>query len=156
MTAPKRPREASSTDGASPEDASSKIESPTASASGSQQASSFRNVSACNRCRLRKNRCDQRLPACASCEKAHVKCVGYDPITKREIPRRCVGDRPARRRVGEAMAALRCDLGGGGRQEEKIACALRASFAARLLLHAARPVAAGPANRQRKVGCDVC
>ena len=50
-------------------------------------SSSFRNVSACNRCRLRKNRCDQNLPACASCEKAHVKCVGYDPITKREIPR---------------------------------------------------------------------
>ncbi|KAI9833784.1 MAG: hypothetical protein M1819_003517 [Sarea resinae] len=50
-------------------------------------ASSFRNVSACNRCRSRKNRCDQRLPACASCEKARVKCVGYDPITKREIPR---------------------------------------------------------------------
>jgi len=51
-------------------------------------ASSFRNVSACNRCRLRKNRCDQKLPSCASCEKAGVKCVGYDPITKREIPRR--------------------------------------------------------------------
>src|SRR3954451_12314759 len=53
-------------------------------------ASSFRNVSACNRCRLRKNRCDQKLPSCASCEKAGVKCVGYDPITKREIPRRFV------------------------------------------------------------------
>jgi hypothetical protein len=52
------------------------------------QSSSFRNVSACNRCRLRKNRCDQRLPSCASCEKASVKCVGYDPITKRAIPRR--------------------------------------------------------------------
>ena len=52
------------------------------------QSSSFRNVSACNRCRLRKNRCDHRLPSCASCEKANVKCVGYDPITKREIPRR--------------------------------------------------------------------
>jgi hypothetical protein len=51
------------------------------------QSSSFRNVSACNRCRLRKNRCDQRLPSCASCEKASVACVGYDPITKREIPR---------------------------------------------------------------------
>ena len=50
-------------------------------------ASAFRNVSACNRCRLRKNRCDQRLPACAPCEKAKQKCVGYDPITKREIPR---------------------------------------------------------------------
>lgn len=50
-------------------------------------SSSFRNVSACNRCRLRKNRCDQNLPACSSCEKAGVKCVGFDPITKREIPR---------------------------------------------------------------------
>jgi hypothetical protein len=49
--------------------------------------SAFRNVSACNRCRVRKNRCDQRLPACSTCEKAHAKCVGYDPITKREIPR---------------------------------------------------------------------
>lgn len=52
------------------------------------QSSSFRNVSACNRCRLRKNRCDQKLPSCASCEKANVACVGYDPITKKEIPRR--------------------------------------------------------------------
>ncbi|KAH8881001.1 hypothetical protein GQ53DRAFT_668744 [Thozetella sp. PMI_491] len=51
------------------------------------QSSNFRNVSACNRCRLRKNRCDQQLPSCASCEKANVACVGYDPITKREIPR---------------------------------------------------------------------
>ncbi|KAK3318490.1 fungal-specific transcription factor domain-containing protein [Apodospora peruviana] len=51
------------------------------------QSSSFRNVSACNRCRSRKNRCDVRLPSCASCEKAGVACVGYDPITKREIPR---------------------------------------------------------------------
>ncbi|KAK1831365.1 positive regulator of purine utilization [Podospora conica] len=54
---------------------------------GGGQSSSFRNVSACNRCRLRKNRCDQKLPSCASCEKAGVACVGYDPITKREIPR---------------------------------------------------------------------
>ncbi len=52
------------------------------------QSSNFRNVSACNRCRLRKNRCDQGLPSCASCEKAGVPCVGYDPITKKEIPRR--------------------------------------------------------------------
>jgi hypothetical protein len=52
------------------------------------QSSNFRNVSACNRCRLRKNRCDQKLPSCASCDKAGVACVGYDPITKREIPRR--------------------------------------------------------------------
>lgn len=55
--------------------------------SSSQASSSFRNVSACNRCRLRKNRCDQNLPACSACDKAGVKCVGFDPITKREIPR---------------------------------------------------------------------
>ena len=61
---------------------------PNASTSASaNSSSSFRNVSACNRCRIRKNRCDQNLPACTSCEKAGVKCVGFDPITKREIPR---------------------------------------------------------------------
>lgn len=41
-------------------------------------SSSFRNVSACNRCRLRKNRCDQRLPACVSCEKA--VCLAQDKV----------------------------------------------------------------------------
>ena len=61
--------------------------SNTSSPAISSNTSSFRNVSACNRCRLRKNRCDQNLPACISCEKAGVKCVGFDPITKREIPR---------------------------------------------------------------------
>lgn len=72
----------------SPSAASTMAFSSGSSATGSgSSSSSFRNVSACNRCRLRKNRCDQNLPACSSCEKAHVKCVGYDPITKREIPR---------------------------------------------------------------------
>jgi len=64
--------------------ASSTSSPPQSSASAT---SAFRNVSACNRCRVRKNRCDQRLPACSTCEKANVRCVGYDPITKREIPR---------------------------------------------------------------------
>lgn len=55
--------------------------------SSASASSAFRNVSACNRCRIRKNRCDQRLPSCSTCEKAHQRCVGYDPISKREIPR---------------------------------------------------------------------
>ncbi|KAM4056838.1 fungal specific transcription factor [Hirsutella rhossiliensis] len=64
------------------------LASPTADAPPKPgQGSNFRNVSACNRCRLRKNRCDQQLPSCASCAKAGVACVGYDPITKKEIPR---------------------------------------------------------------------
>ncbi|KAL2871889.1 Zn(II)2Cys6 transcription factor [Aspergillus lucknowensis] len=76
--------------GAIPPDLPAQLQHPagegTAPAS-SVSNSSFRNVSACNRCRQRKNRCDQRLPRCQSCEKAGVRCVGYDPITKREIPR---------------------------------------------------------------------
>ncbi len=60
---------------------------PSVLPSTSAASSSFRNVSACNRCRQRKNRCDQKLPSCSSCEKARVKCVGFDPLTKREIPR---------------------------------------------------------------------
>ena len=55
--------------------------------SSSAASSAFRNVSACNRCRIRKNRCDQRLPACLACEKVNARCTGYDPISKREIPR---------------------------------------------------------------------
>jgi len=48
----------------------------------------FRTVNACNRCRQRKNRCDQKLPACSGCEKYGVACVGYDPLLRRQIPRR--------------------------------------------------------------------
>jgi len=71
-------------DPSSPQDGAT----PTPAPASATAVSSFRNVSACNRCRQRKNRCDQRLPSCAACDKAAVKCVGYDPITKREIPRR--------------------------------------------------------------------
>ncbi|EMD00468.1 hypothetical protein BAUCODRAFT_144135 [Baudoinia panamericana UAMH 10762] len=69
----------------------------TGAETGLEQASSavnstsnFRNVSACFRCRSRKNRCDQRLPKCSGCEKANVKCVGFDPVSKRAIPRNYV------------------------------------------------------------------
>ncbi|KAI8963816.1 fungal-specific transcription factor domain-containing protein [Daldinia sp. FL1419] len=93
---PSKRQRASSPDKESPSEGNGAPTSPTAEHSlhdGASQSSkigqstSFRNVSACNRCRLRKNRCDQKLPSCASCEKARVACVGYDPITKREIPR---------------------------------------------------------------------
>ncbi|KAF2227328.1 fungal-specific transcription factor domain-containing protein [Elsinoe ampelina] len=50
----------------------------------------FRTVSACNRCRSRKNRCDQALPACGNCEKAGTPCVGYDANLNRSVPRNYV------------------------------------------------------------------
>ncbi|KAL5594604.1 hypothetical protein BROUX41_001523 [Berkeleyomyces rouxiae] len=92
------PLPAARTNGCSPRTANKRTDTVSTSApaapahhpakpSHAGSASNFRNVSACNRCRLRKNRCDQRLPSCASCAKAGVACVGYDPITKMEIPR---------------------------------------------------------------------
>ena len=49
--------------------------------------STFRNVSACNRCRQNSEACDDRLPNCASCEKVGVRCIGYGSISGNEIPR---------------------------------------------------------------------
>ncbi|EPS37350.1 hypothetical protein H072_8968 [Dactylellina haptotyla CBS 200.50] len=46
-----------------------------------------RSISACNRCRSRKTKCDQLFPACTACAKANVECVGVDAATGREIPR---------------------------------------------------------------------
>ncbi|KAI5786228.1 fungal-specific transcription factor domain-containing protein [Pyronema domesticum] len=46
-----------------------------------------RSIQACNRCRARKTRCDQRFPSCSACLKAGVECVGIDAATGREIPR---------------------------------------------------------------------
>ena len=64
------------------------IPTPSSSLNTNNSSSiTFRNVSACHRCRLRKNRCDQSLPACSLCAKAGATCVGFDPVTKREIPR---------------------------------------------------------------------
>ncbi|KAF7188411.1 Positive regulator of purine utilization [Pseudocercospora fuligena] len=82
MPAKKRERES---DGPSlADDDSTTAGSPTTAGAST---TNFRNVSACNRCRNRKNRCDQKLPKCTNCEKANVRCVGFDPVSKREIPR---------------------------------------------------------------------
>lgn len=60
---------------------------PTSSLNHTAPNTAFRNVSACDRCRQRKSKCDQQLPACSACSKAGVRCVGIDPITKGAIPR---------------------------------------------------------------------
>ncbi|TQV96650.1 hypothetical protein V2A60_002964 [Cordyceps javanica] len=36
------------------------------------------NVTACLRCRSRKQRCDQQLPACSNCQRAGAECVSTD------------------------------------------------------------------------------
>ncbi|CUM62798.1 uncharacterized protein PRCAT00000356001 [Priceomyces carsonii] len=46
-----------------------------------------RSISACQRCRVKKIRCDQHFPKCSKCVKAGVECIGLDPATGREVPR---------------------------------------------------------------------
>lgn len=46
-----------------------------------------RSIAACQRCRQKKTKCDQKFPSCAKCEKAGVACVGLDPATGRQVPR---------------------------------------------------------------------
>jgi len=68
-----------------------------------ESTTNFRSVSACYRCRHRKNRCDQKVPRCTGCEKANVKCTSFDPISKREIPRSYVYYLETRVRSLEAL-----------------------------------------------------
>ncbi|KAK6456930.1 fungal-specific transcription factor domain-containing protein, partial [Scheffersomyces xylosifermentans] len=46
-----------------------------------------RSISACQRCRQKKVKCDQRFPKCSKCDKYGVECIGLDPMTGREVPR---------------------------------------------------------------------
>ncbi|KAF3939331.1 hypothetical protein ABW19_dt0203563 [Dactylella cylindrospora] len=73
---------------ASPTQARAKSNVPSATSLVHQTTGNIsRSISACNRCRSRKTKCDQLFPACTACAKANVECVGVDAATGREIPR---------------------------------------------------------------------
>lgn len=44
-------------------------------------------IPACQRCRLRKIRCDHAAPKCAGCTKASVACIIVDPFTQKQYTR---------------------------------------------------------------------
>jgi len=46
-----------------------------------------RSISACQRCRVKKIKCDQNFPKCTKCAKANADCIGLDSVTGREVPR---------------------------------------------------------------------
>lgn len=46
-----------------------------------------RSIAACQRCRIKKVKCDQNFPKCSKCLKAGLECVGIDPATGREVAR---------------------------------------------------------------------
>ena len=47
-------------------------------------------VTACQRCRMRKIKCDGVLPCCGNCAKAGQVCMEVDKSGERDIPRRYV------------------------------------------------------------------
>ncbi|CZR57795.1 uncharacterized protein PAC_07684 [Phialocephala subalpina] len=59
---------------------------------GGEKKRRVRLSHACNLCRARKVRCDERLPSCHNCEVAGVECVTVDPKhPQAEVPRKRVG-----------------------------------------------------------------
>lgn len=63
----------------------SSLSTPTAQAPNPQKK---KIVTACQRCRTRKIRCDGALPACRSCVKAGVQCIEVDRSGDNNLPRR--------------------------------------------------------------------
>ncbi|KUJ12403.1 uncharacterized protein LY89DRAFT_785771 [Mollisia scopiformis] len=77
------------------------IESPTGSSSPTPMSAPIkrkhrpglhRTQIACQRCRLRKNKCDGKIPSCTTCEKAGTPCTVVDRLTYRQYPRGHVED----------------------------------------------------------------
>ncbi|CVL04858.1 related to positive transcriptional regulator for purine utilization [Fusarium mangiferae] len=62
------------------------------------------NVTACQRCKSRKQRCDQNIPACSSCARAGVPCVSVD-VDGQSVPRSYIKN--LEDRVAELELALR-------------------------------------------------
>ncbi|KAM0203196.1 hypothetical protein ACHAQI_010602 [Fusarium lateritium] len=75
-------------------------------ATSNRKRSSVRraNVTACQRCKSRKQRCDQNIPACSSCARAGVPCISID-IDGRSAPRSYI--RNLEDRVAELELTLR-------------------------------------------------
>lgn len=46
----------------------------------------------CQRCKLRKIRCDHAPPKCAACTKASSACIIIDPITQKQYTREYIHD----------------------------------------------------------------
>lgn len=64
---------------------------------------------ACQRCRLRKTRCDRNLPKCKACERANAPCLTTDPTSGRAVPRSYLSHLEARVKELETELAKRDD-----------------------------------------------
>ncbi|KUJ14429.1 uncharacterized protein LY89DRAFT_650240 [Mollisia scopiformis] len=51
-----------------------------------------KGVTACQRCRRRKQKCDLKYPNCSNCESAHSQCLTYHSGKQAEVPRNYVSN----------------------------------------------------------------
>ncbi|WVQ73386.1 hypothetical protein IAR50_002957 [Cryptococcus sp. DSM 104548] len=77
---------------------------PTPSTSDTQSYKVARAISSCTRCRTRKQKCDGKLPACTSCDRAGVECIGFDAVSKTNISRNYL------HQLEEEVASLRAQV----------------------------------------------
>lgn len=52
-----------------------------------EEASDTRRLPACERCRIRKTKCDSQLPSCSNCAKAGTECINKDRVLGRVVSR---------------------------------------------------------------------
>lgn len=78
-----------------------------------------RSISACNRCRARKTKCDQLFPSCTACTRVGADCVGVDAATGKEIPRSHVHWLERRVEFLEKLFDLKPGEGGLGENQER-------------------------------------
>lgn len=64
---------------------------------------------ACQKCKLRKVRCDRSAPKCANCTKGNVACIIVDPVTGEQYARDYI------RQLEEEEVRLREKVGANGR-----------------------------------------
>lgn len=46
-----------------------------------------RSAQACDRCRVKKSKCDGKFPACSACTAAGLKCIVSDKLSRRSFPK---------------------------------------------------------------------
>lgn len=64
---------------------------------------SSRRLPACERCRIRKTKCDSQIPSCTNCTKAGVECMNKDKVLGKIVSRSYVWSLEERIRVYEGM-----------------------------------------------------
>jgi len=62
-------------------------------------------IPACQRCRLRKIRCDHAAPKCSGCTKASAACIIIDPFTQKQYTRDYIDEleRKEKELIGKAQ-----------------------------------------------------